>query len=449
MLRARGAEERGSVAITVVLSITVLLGFAALVVDVGLNWAARTSAQTAADSAALAGASRLLVDGQVGAVEAVRELISDNVDGLAESPDDPNWPLNGDVSDGEIVCWTLPGDPPAPVPGGNCPDGSNAIQVTTPPVQVQYAFAPVLGKTSNSIRARAAAGAGPAAPNNCVLCLLDPAAPRALENLGFGDLTANGGGIAVNSDNPLALLLAGAGDIRASQIRVIGGLSDPLPGVGNLIPPAEFGGPPVPDPLAGTPTPNLLGSPPIPRATDPVVVNADQTLQPGIYNTVTVQGSATLTLATGVYVFTGLNGLTVEDDARVISSAGGATVYLACSGYPVACSGNGARFRVQDNGRFEANPPTTGPYAGLSIFAAPGNTRNMRFQSTRNVTLPGALYGPSTMVRMERTGDLQVNGLMVVRALSLTAVTGPDASVTVNYNPSVPLPGVGPPVLVR
>jgi hypothetical protein len=443
MLRGRGAEERGSVAITVVLSMTVLLGFAALVVDIGLNWAARTSAQTAADSAALAGASQLLADGPAGALLAVESFLDANVDGLV--PPAAGWASDGSETNGEVVCWVLPAGPPGP--GAGCPDGSNALQVTTPPVQVQYAFAPVLGKTSNSIRARAAAAAGPAAPNNCVLCLLDPAAPRALENLGFGDVTVNGGGIAVNSDNLLALVAAGAGDISAVQIRVIGGLSDP--GVGNLFPPAELGGPPVPDPLADLPTPNLLGSPPIPRATDPIVVNADQTLQPGIYNTVTVQGTATLTLATGIYVFTGLNGLTVEDDARVISSAGGATVYLACGGYPAACSGNGARFRVQDNGRFEANPLTIGPYAGLSIFAAPGNTRNMRFRSTRNVTLPGALYGPSTRVRMERTGDLQVNGLMVVRALSLTAVTGSDASVTVNYNPSVPLPAVGPPVLIR
>src|ERR687897_432860 len=63
MLRDRGWAERGSVAITVALCMTVLLGFAALVVDIGLNWATRTSAQTAADSAALAGASVLLVDG--------------------------------------------------------------------------------------------------------------------------------------------------------------------------------------------------------------------------------------------------------------------------------------------------------------------------------------------------------------------------------------------------
>ena len=424
---------------------TVLLGMAALVVDIGLNWAARTSAQTAADSAALAGASTLVADGGAAAVLAVVDYLDDNVAGLA-NPGSLAWAGNADESDGEIVCWTLPGPPPGP--GAGCPDGSNALQVTTPPVQVQYAFAPVLGKTSNSIRARAAAGAGPAAPNNCVLCLLDPAAPRALENLGFGDLTVNGGGIAVNSSNPLALVLAGAGDISAEQIRVIGGLSDAVGG-GRLLPPAERGGPPVPNPLADLTPPDLLASPPIPRQTTPQTFTTDTVLPPGIYNSVTVQGTATLTLQTGVFVFTGLDGLTVEDDARVVSSAGGATIYLACGAYPAACSGPAARFRVQDRGRFQASPPNSGPYAGLSIFAAPGNTRTMRFRSSRNVTLPGALYGPSTRVSMENTGDLRVNSLLVVRALSLTTVPGSDASVTVSYSPSVPLPGVGPPVLVR
>ena len=229
---------------------------------------------------------------------------------------------------------------------------------------------------------------------------------------------------------------------------MIGGLSDSLGG-GNLFPPAEFGGPPVPDPLADLPTPDALPSPPIPRSATPQTFTTDTPLQPGIYDSVTVQGTATLTLQTGVYVFTGLDGLTVEDDARVVSAAGGATVYLACSAYPAPCSGNGARFRVQGDARYQADPPSSGPYAGLSIFAAPGNTRTMRFRSTQNVTLDGVLYGPSTRVSMEATGDLQVDSLLVARALSLTTVPGPDASVTVNYNPNVLLPGVGGPVLIR
>jgi hypothetical protein len=442
MSRDRGGSERGSVAITVALSLTLLLAFAALVVDVGLNWAARTSAQTAADSAALAGASTLLLDGPAAAFDTVETFLSNNQVTL---PAAAGWADDGVVSNGEVVCWTMPNDPPDPPPGPglNCPDGSNALQVITPPINVQYAFAPILGRTSNSIKATAAAGAGPAAPNNCVLCLLEPSAERALEVVGTGGIDVPTGGIVVNSDNLLAMVLTSSNNVTADQIRVIGGFRDL--GLGAFIPPAEEGGPPVPDPLANLPTPNNLPTPPVLRSTTPIVVTANQTLQPGIYSTITVQGSAALTLQAGVYVFRGSNGLTIEDSARVVSTGGGVTIYLACSGYPTPCSGLGARFRVRENGRYQASPPTTGDYAGLSIFADPGNTRTMRLQSSRDLNLTGALYGVSTPVRLENsTGDLTVNSLMVVDSLRV-----PFGTVSVNYNPSVLLPGVGGPVLIR
>ena len=47
-------------------------------------------------------------------------------------------------------------------------------------------------------------------------------------------------------------------------------------------------------------------------------------------------------------------------------------------------------------------------------FAARGNTRTLRLRSTRDLNLAGALYGPSTPVRMESTGDLSVDSLMAV-----------------------------------
>jgi hypothetical protein len=447
MLRAPGGSERGSVAITVVLAMTVLLGFAALVVDVGLNWAARTSAQTAADAAALAGASRLLEDGPAAAILEVQDLLTDN---LPELTLPAGWATDTDVGNGEVVCWTLPGDPPAP--GADCPEGSNALQVITPPIQVHYAFAPVLGKSANSIKATAAAAAGVAAPNNCVLCLLEPTGPRGLQVLGDGGVNVTGGGIVVNSTNPLALVLSGAGDVRANQIRVVGGIADSVGG-GQLLPPAETGGPPVPDPLEGLPTPDELPTPPVVRDTNPQTIITDTTLQPGIYNTVTVQGTATLTLQAGVYVFTGLNGLTVEDTARVDNLGDGVTIYLACNAYPAPCSGPGAQFRVQDDGQFLADPPTVGDYAGLSIFVARGNTRSLRLRSTQDLDLAGALYGPSTPVRLQSTGDLSVSSLLVVDSLSLPSlhlgVLGDDPSVRVSYNPSLPIPGLGVPVLIR
>lgn len=85
------------------LALTVLLGIAALVVDVGLSWAARAEAQTAADAAALAGAGRLAA-GPAEAVAAVRQYLDANVPGLAGGPADPDWPLNGSDDDGEVVC---------------------------------------------------------------------------------------------------------------------------------------------------------------------------------------------------------------------------------------------------------------------------------------------------------------------------------------------------------
>jgi uncharacterized membrane protein len=82
------------------LALTVLLGFAALVVDIGLSWAVRAEAQTAADAAALAGAARL-ADGPAATVAAVRHYLDANVAGLADRPADANWPINGTDDDGE------------------------------------------------------------------------------------------------------------------------------------------------------------------------------------------------------------------------------------------------------------------------------------------------------------------------------------------------------------
>jgi Putative Flp pilus-assembly TadE/G-like len=440
MLRARGAEERGSVAITVVLSMTVLLGFAALVVDVGLNWAARTSAQTAADSGALAGASTLVSDGGAAAVLAVVDYLEHNVDGLAD-PSDLVWVDNADESDGEIVCWTLPAPPPGP--GAGCPDGSNALQVTTPPVQVQYAFAPVLGESSNSIKARAAAAAGPGAPNNCVLCLLEPSLGDALALTSNGGVQASGGGIVVNSSGDPAVVLSGGGDVRANQIRILGTVDD-APGGGQFIPAPELGGPPVPDPLADLPTPDALTTPPccaLPAA--PQVVTSDTTLDPGVYRSISVSGNATLTLRPGVYVLTDPPGLSVTGNGRVAGD--GITVYLACTGYPAPCAGPGAPLTLALNGHYLATPPTSGEYAGLAIFSDRGNTAPLVVANNTGLNLDGALYAASAPLTMSSSPGLQVDGLLVTATLLLDG-NGP---VDVNYDPSVLLPGFGPPVLIR
>jgi hypothetical protein len=131
----------------------------------------------------------------------------------------------------------------------------------------------------------------------------------------------------------------------------------------------------------------------------------------------------------------------------VVSSGDGVTIYLACTSYPAPCSGSGARFRVEDSGRFQASPPTSGEYAGLSIFADRGNTRFMRLQSSRDLNLAGALYGASMAVRIEDSGDLRVDSLLAVGSLA-TNLFSP-GSVSVSYDPSTDILGLARPVLIR
>jgi hypothetical protein len=443
MLRGRGGSERGSVAITVALALTLLLGLAALVVDVGLNWAARTSAQTAADSAALAGASRLLVDGPTAAILTVEDLLGKNL--VTHGP--AGWALDGQEDNGEVVCWTLPAPPPATTPpaGFRCPAGSNALRVITPPINVQYAFAPVLGKRSNSIKAMAAAAAGPAAPNNCVLCVLEPSDQDAmlLSPTDTGGIHVEDGGIVVNSMSSSALHLLGSGDVTADQIRVLGNVLIPSPGLGQLLPPAELGGPPAVDPLGDLRTPDRV-DPSLTVVDTAEVITGNTTLQPGVYRSIDVRSGGVLTLEEGVYVVTNFTGFTVRTGGRVEGT--GATIFLACGGYPTPCGGGGARFRLENNGEFVVSPPTTGEYAGLSIFADKGNTRTMRLLG--KVTLRGAVYAASgrLIVNSPDPGQpVQINALVAVDRLLKDGA----GQLVVDYDPGSPLIGIGRPVLVR
>jgi hypothetical protein len=182
-------------------------------------------------------------------------------------------------------------------------------------------------------------------------------------------------------------------------------------------------------------------------ATD-TVVNGDTTLPQGVYRSIDVQ-SGTLTLD-GIYVVTNTSpfnsahpGFSVRNGAQVVSSGNGATIYLACSGYPAPCSRGGARFLLANGGVFQVDPLATGPYAGLSIFSAPGNTRSLQLQG--GVTLAGAVYAPSARLVVNSPDQVQVDALVAVDRLTKNGI-GP---FQVNYDPSSPLIGIGRPVLIR
>jgi hypothetical protein len=405
----RGADEGGQVAIVVAVMLTVLLAFGTLVVDVGLNWAARTQAQAAADAAALAGVIALPSD-PVAAVEDVRYYLNANVPGLAGTP---GWEHNGTDADGDITCWTPPAEVPPPGTHG-CQVGDTAIQIITPPIQVEYAFAGVLGEGGNQIKALAAAVRGPpvTGPTPCAICLLDRHAARALSVTSNGDITVANAGVMVNSDHPQAAVLQSSGDLTADWIGVVGGWTTTSSGRFTPSPDTALG--PIPDPLADLPTPDQLDS--LPDLGSVTVGSADQAIGQGVYDTIAVTGGGDLTLEPGVYVVTG--GLTLSAGALVGS---GVTIYLACADYPAPCSGPGAAFSQNSGGQFLATPPITGPYQGLALFADRGNTAPLTFTGSGATTFTGTIYARQAPMELT-SGDVavQLDSLIVVRTLKVT-----------------------------
>ena len=83
----RRSDQRGQSLVLVVISLTVLLGMAALVLDLGLGWYAKRQLQASVDAAALAGAQEL--PSSANAVARAHEYILKNptrgVDGLQDT----------------------------------------------------------------------------------------------------------------------------------------------------------------------------------------------------------------------------------------------------------------------------------------------------------------------------------------------------------------------------
>ncbi len=138
-------DENGAVAIiTAVVLVFVLLGIAALAVDIGRQSSAKNELQNAVDAAALAGAVELAKDGyaevETQAVEAAERNIVDNIPPTPSSVDIGYWSESEFYTDNDTL---------------------NAVRVTVEDHEIGSFFAPLFGM-SQSVSATATAVVGPA-----------------------------------------------------------------------------------------------------------------------------------------------------------------------------------------------------------------------------------------------------------------------------------------------
>jgi Flp pilus assembly protein TadG len=349
--------QAGSVAIQTALLLTVMIGFAALAVEVSDLLLQHRRQQAATDSAAMA-AAMALGSGADPTAEA-RAVTADL--GLEHGA--------GGVS-------VSVANPPAS--GAHAGDASY-VQVT-----VQHATTPTLASIVNAggfnikTQATAVRGAGGSA---CIL-VLDGSASGALTLSNSGRISTPGCGVAVNSSSNSAVKLSGASKIDGTA-SVVGDVA--FSGSATITGDLTKNAAPVADPYAGVELPA--------RPSQPLTAPAKPTspLQAGWYP----------------------NGLAFANDVQVSLEPG---VYWVGSQFSVAgaarVTGTGVTLVFYENftpnisnaGVLRITAPTTGPTAGIAIYSSPSNTAQFGTVGAGVLDITGAMYFPNQPVVFSNSG---------------------------------------------
>jgi hypothetical protein len=355
-LRQEG--ERGQVLPIVALALVVLLAAAAMAVDVGYLRYMQRVQQSAADSAAIAGANEL-------AYPAANDVTSAaKADAAA----------NGFTDNGSNIVVTVNNPPGSGPYAGN----TSAVEVT---VSAQHGmfFERILGVAAKSVTARAVAVFGNAnGAGNCIYALnSDIDMNSATIHAPSCGIISNGI-MNLNSDN-----------ITAASIGAVGAISVNS----STFPEAA----PAHAVAAIDPCPTIAGCAYLaanPPATSPCTysnVNLNSwtgTLNPGVYCQSVNMNSATVTFQPGLYVFT--NGVSANSTTM---TGNGVTFYIAASSF----NANSCTFNL--------TAPSTGNTAGILLFQPASNVSSANLNSSGGTGVQGAIYLPKGTLTTNSTFD--------------------------------------------
>lgn len=428
--RQRLEGERGSVIVLVALSMVVLLGFTALVVDLGNGRQKRRQVQSAADASSLAGAQEFMAFPSPPTTSSwdkvattVREFAQHNADVPTA-----DW---GSCTDSNIGTYTVI---PSSIAVGSCVSVDSVVtptrlRVKIPTRTLQTSFARVLGVNSVAVRGEAIAQISSVTapgPLPCGLCLLGQAGV-VLSDRGNNAITVNGSNIFANGN---ADIRGSSSTITATAIMIHGSIGS-HPGVYN---PAPTDGGILPDPLA------YLTPPSFNDQVVPANAPASGPLVPGTYKNVVANGR---TLAPGLYTITGtLSGS--------FTGQGVLLYFPSCASHPkafvTACSSSvkGGLWDLNKN-NVVLSPPTaancgavgTCAYKGLSVFYDRDNGTTasptvFNLWANASSSIAGTIYGLNVQLDFGGGPSLAISSAVIVGSYEGHGNPG----LTINYDQS-------------
>lgn len=222
----------------------------------------------------------------------------------------------------------------------------------------------------------------------CVLAL-DSHASAAVSLQGSTDVSMSSCVIAANSDASDAVSRGGSAQVSAGCVSTAGGTSGLSPPNANLTcgAPLEHQYASF-DPLADIVPPPYTLCLPVPNG-------KTYTLSPGTYCDKTLSGN--ITLNPGVYI---LRGTTIKPGGNGSLNGQGVTIFLM----------EGAQTYINANEMVNLSPPTSGPYAGITIFESHGNTSALTLNGGANSVISGFVYAPDAPISFAGNSDMSGQG---------------------------------------
>jgi hypothetical protein len=393
----------GFILVTLIVSLTIMVAFLGLAIDVSYLQYMKVRMQTAADAAALGGARELAASGTANLTSAVQGDAATN--GFANGTNHVTITVN---------------NPPT---SGYSTSDSTAVEVIITQT-VPTVFMQVMAISSSTVRARSVARTAGGGGGTCFFAL-DPTMSNAF-TVSNGVIVSSSCGIVVDSNSNTALTASGGARLSAPTISVVGRYT--TSNGGTFSPAPTSGASAAANPFAALATPSVGACG---NTGYSAGGGATVTLNPGVYcNGINIANGATATFNPGTYIIKG-GGMTIAGGSHVTGN--GVMFYNTYGG-----GYSYAPFNF-NNGTYETlTAPTTGPYAGILMFQDPsvvgGGASN--FAGGTNGILTGAIYLPTTALAFSN-GATAAYTIIVADSVSFTG------GVTINNN-YASLPGGSP-----
>lgn len=372
--------ERGQVMPLFAIAMVLLCGAAAIAVDVGVWRYDQRVAQSAADSAAIAGAGEL---GYPTAADVTSAAVADAT-------------ANGFTDDGGTTTSVTVNTPPS---SGNYSGRNDAVEVVIRK-KLPVIFGNIFG-LSQWLSVRAVGVLNP----NGIFCVYALGGNIYLNGGGGGGISASHCGLITNQD----LIVTGNALVDALTIGYVGN----GPGGGTY---------PLGQPMRSVPVTDPC--PLIPACAYLADLNANH---PGLLHTGCQPYPAPNPLPPGEYC-TRISGTTVFSPGVFVLDRGINSQNVTGSGVTIVNFGTGG-VTLNGGATFELSPPSTGPTAGISYWQPPSDTAAWTNNGrSDNVNITGVFYAPTSDFTFN--GDLPSITLLVANSISMNGggITVPSPS---------------------